>query len=233
MGHPVAVHSVGADIGADDGFEQAYALLVCKNRSCRGLAICFHCERHHIAAGRVKNVGVRKHVVANFTCIEKLAGIRPELPNSGDVAVRHKAATYQTGFAIVKKAENAIIAGNNCLRSEEERYAPNQAISAGRYCCRSSGGGCRLWNLCPTGLSIETCRLSSTHRDSTFTGFAGNEWRDVCGTDRLSAGTEHAAAFGFRRPKSSAHERCGPVSAAHHSRYVSNVQRHWCGHQFE
>ena len=120
----------------------------------------------------------------------------------------------------MKKAENAIIAGNNCLRSEEERYAPNQAISAGRCCCRSSGGGCRLWNLCRTGLSIETFRLSSTRRDATFTGFAGNEWRDVCGTDRLSAGTEPAAAFGFRRPESSVHEGCGPVSAAHHSRYV-------------
>src|SRR6266581_3441445 len=97
MSHPVALNSVSADISAHDGSEQAYAFPVGKNRSCWRLALRFHCKRHDVASGRVENVGVRKHVVANVTRVQKPAGIGLELPDPCDVMThcfRHKAGTY-------------------------------------------------------------------------------------------------------------------------------------------
>src|SRR3989442_13389753 len=94
MSHSVALHGVSADISAHNGLEQTYAFLVGKNRSCRRLAVRFHSKRHDVASGRVENVGVRKHVVANFTGVQKPAGIGSEFPDPCDVM------THQSGCSI-------------------------------------------------------------------------------------------------------------------------------------
>src|SRR6266516_4127809 len=99
MSHPVALNSVSADISAHDGSEQAYAFPVGKNRSCRRLAVRFHSKRHDVASGRVENVGVRKHVVANFTGVQKPAGIGSEFPDPCDVMTHwHKSRRLYGAF---------------------------------------------------------------------------------------------------------------------------------------